>query len=123
MRGFWGKSAKSCAYLQKRKRKRKEFKSRLNAYDYSTSQIEFDPNNPDDQMQHHMQMMETQQQLAAEEEESEYNYYTNSDDDDENDDDNNTEDELQSYYRVKAFRALMLPLSVSAGVGYYLAKK
>lgn len=61
--------------------------------------------------------------MATAEEESEYNYYTNSDDDDEDDDEDNTEDELQSYYRVRAFFALMLPLSVSAGVGFYLAKK
>ena len=37
VRGFWGKSAQSAKYLQKRKRKRNEFMQRLNAYDYSTS--------------------------------------------------------------------------------------
>ena len=36
MRKFYGKLAATINYLKKRKRKRREFKKRLNAYDYSS---------------------------------------------------------------------------------------
>ena len=36
MRKFYGKPAATIKYLKKRKRKRKEFKKRLNSYDYSS---------------------------------------------------------------------------------------
>ena len=50
----------------------------------------------------------------------EYNYYTDTDDEQSTADEN--EDELIGYFRLRAFLALMLPISVSASVGAFLLR-
>ena len=71
MRKFYGKNTDAIKYLKKRKRKRKEFKKRLNAYDYS--QYEFDSSK--------LKENEKPVDKFSDEEYSddEYNYYTDSD--------------------------------------------
>ena len=54
-----------------------------------------------------------------------YSYYTDDEEDEGNSEDTDatTEDELESYYRVRAFFALMFPLSISVGLGIFLRHK
>ena len=117
MRKFYGKPAATIKYLKKRKRKRKEFKKRLNSYDYS-SYGTLEPN----KMAKESTLHPAPDKFSDDESsDDEYNYYTDTDDEQSTADEN--EDELIGYFRLRAFLALMLPISVSASVGAFLLRQ
>ena len=124
MRKFYGKPAATIKYLRKRKRKRKEFTKRLDAYDYSTAVPETDENAAGNGNGKEMAADEMEEETS--DESQEYNYYTTSDDEEggtSSEENGNNDDELIGYFRLRAFLALMLPISVSASIGAFLFKQ
>ena len=118
MRKFYGKPAATIKYLNKRKRKRKEFKKRLNAYDYSS----YDPLEPGNRMAKESTLHPAPDKFSDEESSGdEYNYYTDTDEEQSTAEEN--DDELIGYFRLRAFLALMLPIGVSASVGVFLLRQ
>ena len=123
MRKFYGKPAATIKYLRKRKRKRKEFTKRLDAYDYSTAVPETDENAGNGNGK---EIAADEMEEETSDESQEYNYYTTSDDEEEgtsSEENGNNDDELIGYFRLRAFLALMLPISVSASIGAFLFKQ
>ena len=57
-------------------------------------------------------------------ESQEYNYYTDSEDEEGagGESTEGEEDELTGYFRLRAFLALMLPISMSASIGAFLLR-
>ena len=81
MRSFYGKSAETRKYLQKRKRKRKQFKNRLDSYDYS--QYEFE--------RHKLEVPVDKFSDDELDDEEDYNYYTDSDEEEDDAEDDQAE--------------------------------
>ena len=81
----------------------------MNAYDYS--QYELEPHK-----------LETPADRYSDDEE-EYNYYTDEDDEDSDEEGAGHNDDLQGYFRLRALMAMMFPLTVSASIGMFLARK
>ena len=83
MRKFYGKPAATIKYLKKRKRKRKEFKKRLNAYDYSSYNIStLEPSHSRTEKEtalHPAPDKFSDDESSTSDENLEYNYYTDSD--------------------------------------------
>ena len=119
MRKFYGKPAATIKYLRKRKRKRKEFTKRLDAYDYSTAPTASEDASDGKEISNIDELEE-----ETSDESQEYNYYTTSDDEEEtSSEENGNEDELIGYFRLRAFLALLLPIGVSASIGAFLFKQ